>query len=192
MNPTTSNHDLLQVERLNVEATILFCDVRGYTKIAETIPTAPLLQRLGSYFCLVADTVKEHRGTLAKFIGDAALVYWLAEENADHADLACRFAVSLNQKLFAASSDITTTTGIHTGNVALVKIELENYRSLEPLGDVVNAACRFGMLCKEFQVYAVASERVIAQSSKAQLWSQLDTIHIKGKTEPVVLYGLKG
>jgi len=191
MKPLNSTQNLLQVESLGIEATVLFCDVKGYAKIAETIPITDLLQRLGSYFTLVADTAKEHKGTLAKFIGDAVLVYWLAEENADHANLACRFTVSLRRKLSEAASDIVTSTGIHTGNVALVKIEHGNYRSLEPLGDIVNAACRFGMLCNEYQVYAVASERVTTQVHDASLWTKLDSVHIKGKTEPVTLYGLK-
>ena len=141
-------------------------------------------------FSVVVDTLKENHGTAAKFVGDAVFAYWLSEEQPNHAALACRFAASLPERLSVVSSGVTTSIGIHTGNVAFVRFTSGNNRSPEPMGDAVNLASRLCGFCFHYKAKAVASEAVMTSAGGGQGWTLLDSATIKGRNEPVTLYGI--
>jgi adenylate cyclase len=185
-----SSPDLLQVEKSDVIATLLFCDVVGYTRLTTGLTIEQLIKQLSSYMTVVVNTVEENRGTVAKFIGDAIFAYWLEEEQPDHAKLACRFATSIRERLSAASCDVTTQIGIHTGRVTLVRINQGIYRSLEPMGDAVNLASRLDGLCALYQAPAIASEQVIAHGGGGAGWNALESVAVKGRKDPITLFKL--
>src|SRR5205807_5553307 len=87
-----------------------------------------LVQSLGEYFEKMSETVREHRGTVDKYIGDAIMAFWGAPRKLDdHALWACRAALAMHERLMAMQSDwarrgrpnIAARIGINTG-VAVV------------------------------------------------------------------------
>ena len=77
------------------EVTILFTDVRGFSRISERLGPADTVAWLGDVMGELSDCVLAHRGVLVDYIGDELLAMWGApEEQADHAGLACRAATS--------------------------------------------------------------------------------------------------
>ena len=187
---TSSSSDVVQLVKPSALATILFCDMRGYAQFGSGATPLQLIESLNSNFSVVVDTLKENHGTAAKFVGDAVFAYWLSEEQPNHAALACRFAASLPERLSVVSSGVTTSIGIHTGNVAFVRFTSGNNRSPEPMGDAVNLASRLCGFCFHYKAKAVASEAVMTSAGGGQGWTLLDSATIKGRNEPVTLYGI--
>ena len=73
-----------------VEATVLFADLVGFTSMAENTAPKELIRLLNEYFSTMTEIILEHRGTVDKFIGDAIMAFWGAPlPLADHAILAC-------------------------------------------------------------------------------------------------------
>src|SRR2546430_9148227 len=60
-------------ERFRRTVTILFSDIVGSTALGERLDTETLSRVMGEYFAAVKPAVERHRGTLAKFIGDAVM-----------------------------------------------------------------------------------------------------------------------
>lgn len=67
--------NLMQIGAIE-ELTVMFADIRNFTLLVQKIVPGELRKFLNSFFDLFADTVYLHRGTLDKFMGDAALVYF--------------------------------------------------------------------------------------------------------------------
>lgn len=63
---------------------VLFVDIRGFTSMSEALEPGQVVEVLNSYLTLVSSSIKNHGGTLDKFIGDAAMAFWgapLAQED---------------------------------------------------------------------------------------------------------------
>jgi adenylate cyclase len=190
MKTSSTSSDLIRTEKFGILATVLFCDVVKFTEFASDVTPEALIDNLNSYLTVVVNTLKENRGTVANFIGDTVFAYWLAEDHPDHATLACRFTSSLRERLSVTSHGFTTCTGIHTGNIVLISIDMGTHRLLTPMGDAVNLASRLNGLCTPYKVQAVASERVIKLAKETSAWKSIDSVMVKGRKEPLTVYGL--
>jgi adenylate cyclase len=60
------------MEGRSSEMTVLFADVRGFTTLAEGMPPDELARLMNDYFSVMTDIIRAHRGTLDKYVGDAA------------------------------------------------------------------------------------------------------------------------
>jgi adenylate cyclase len=190
MKSPAPTQEILQIVKPDVVATILFCDLTGYAQFAVGATPEELVRQLNSYMTEVSETLKEHNGTIAKFIGDALFAYWLAEEHPDHASLACAFTSSIHARVAPILKDASTRIGIHTGEVALARINHGTGQTLEPMGAAVNTASRLNGVCALYNVRAIASESVILQAKEVSEWKNLGPVMIKGKIERLSLYGL--
>src|SRR5207253_1433789 len=82
------------------EITTLFSDIAGFTTIAESMEPDKLVRTLGDYFESMSETIREHLGTVDKYIGDAIMAFWGAPRSLpDHALQACRAALAMRDRL---------------------------------------------------------------------------------------------
>ena len=78
------------------DLTVMFTDVVGFTSLSETLPPSKVDALLNEHFEIINKTVEDENGTLDKFIGDAAMVFWGAPDPMhDHATRACRAALAI-------------------------------------------------------------------------------------------------
>jgi len=76
--------------------TILFCDLKGSTSLAETLDSESLREVMGLYFDAMSDAITAHGGTIEKFIGDAVMaVFGLPRVREDDALRAVRAAAAM-------------------------------------------------------------------------------------------------
>ena len=124
-------NELLDAESLSLggarrEVTVMFADVRGFTELTDQVQdqtaahirqqnltgaaaeacfdvtAEETLQTISLYLGLVADTVKQHAGTLDKYIGDCTMAFWGAPKaNANHALLCIRAAIDAQRGIYA-------------------------------------------------------------------------------------------
>ena len=68
------------------QLTIMFCDLRGFTSIAERLDPQGLTQFMNEYLTAMSDAVLAHGGTVDKYIGDGIMAFWNAPlDDPDHA-----------------------------------------------------------------------------------------------------------
>jgi len=180
----------------NRELTILFVDIRGFTRIAETMQPEPLREYINAFLTAMTDVVHRYGGTVDKYIGDAVMAFWGAPiEDPQHADHAVAAALAmleevtrLNQSFEARGLPlIRIGVGINTGVVRVGDMGSRVRRSYTVIGDAVNLASRFESLTKQFDAPIIVGESTV-QQARGHCFSELGRASVVGRTEAVRIF----
>ncbi|PLX36067.1 MAG: adenylate/guanylate cyclase domain-containing protein [Hyphomicrobiales bacterium] len=177
--------------------TVLFCDIRGFTTLAEGLDAEALTAIINGFLTPMTDVILSNRGTIDKYMGDAVMAFWNAPmDDADHAVHACRAALVMRDELAAlntrrAGDPITVGIGLNSGPCCVGNLGSEQRFDYSAIGDTVNIASRLEDLTKTYGVTTIAGDDTVAEAP-GFAWLELDRIRAKGKTEAVTLYALAG
>jgi class 3 adenylate cyclase/ActR/RegA family two-component response regulator len=183
-----------------VEATILFSDIRGFSTVAETTPARELAVMLTRHLSAMAEVVTEHGGSIDKFAGDAVMaVFGAPRAEPDHAERAVRCAVAMQERQSQLNEEamdqglrpLHVGIGVNTGVVVAGTVGGGGRLEYTVLGDAVNVAQRL-------QSNAAAGEVLItgatAEAAKAG-WFHMEPRgiqQVKGRREPVEVFRVLG
>ncbi len=191
-----SEEDLVSSREL--EATILFSDIRGFTTISEKIGSPDkLIHMLNDYMTPMVENIVKHKGTIDKFIGDAIMAYWnapLSVEN--HADEAVKSAVEQIETLVDVNKRVTPKydvaiaigIGVHTGLVTAGDMGSQGRSDYTIIGDNVNLASRLEGLTKLYGAQVLISHATYLQLKRSYLIRPIDIVEVKGKSQAVEIY----
>ena len=189
--------DRYGMEPKDAELTILFCDVRGFTSISESLRPGELREYINEYLTTMSAIIRgRHRGTLDKYIGDAIMAFWGAPvEDPQHARNAVLAALdmlgeceALNAR-FAARGwpPLKVGIGIDTGTVRVGDMGSRIRRAYTAMGDAVNVASRLEARTKHYGVDVLVGETTRRQAGDVA-WREIDRIKVKGKERVVTVY----
>jgi adenylate cyclase len=180
------------------EISIFFSDIRSFTSISETLKDPKkIIEMLNEYFTPMANIIIKYEGTIDKFIGDAIMVYWNApKETKDHADKAVSSAIeqihllkNLNKKIYKKFNvNINIGIGINTDIATIGEMGSKGRADYTVIGDSVNLASRLEGLNKFYKSHIIISEFTKKKLKKDYIVRELDTVYVKGKNEPIVIY----
>ena len=166
---------------------MLFCDLVGFTPLAEKRDPEEVRELLSGYFELARAVVGRYGGVVEKFIGDAVMAVWgapVAKE--DDAERAVRAGLELVSAVAAYGSEHATElearVGIVTGGVATTETPEEGL----VIGDRVNTAARIQSAAPPGTCYVEETTR--AASAAAIAYADAGEHELKGKAEPIRLY----
>lgn len=175
------------------DITILVADIRQYTSLSEQMPIADLTRLMNRWFDEATTCIREHHGTIDKFIGDCVYARWPCNDSSASSIIqAMQAAIRLQQLSSRISKDtaglqtpLQIGIGINTGTAA-VNIGRDN----TAIGDSVNLAFRL-----ESQSKTIGKDIILGSDSYQRLpgesWKGREhSITIKGKSEPVSVIGL--
>jgi len=180
----------------NRELTILFVDIRGFTRIAETMPPESLREYLNGFLTAMTEVVHRHGGTVDKYIGDAVMAFWGAPlpdpqhaDRAVHAALAMLGEVSrLNRTLRARGlPEMSVGIGVNTGVVRVGDMGSRLRRTYTVIGDAVNLAARFEALTRAYDQSIIVGETTVAQAM-GHRFDALGSVRLAGRSEPVLIF----
>jgi adenylate cyclase len=175
--------------------TVLFSDIRNFTKIAETLPPDQLIQLLNEYFTEMARIIFENQGSLDKYIGDAIVAVFgslIPLENS--AEAAVRAAIQMMREMVDLNEkwtnqygfDMEMGIGINTGEVFLGNIGSPERMEFTVIGDTVNVASRFSGAARGLQI--LISKETQSRVETTFRIQELPAISVKGKSEKIPLY----
>jgi adenylate cyclase len=179
----------------NQTVTILFSDIRGFTRMSEHMEPHAVVELLNEYFAEMTDLIFESGGTLDKYLGDGIMVLYGAPFLAgDDAFRATKTAIEMQRALAdlnrqwqsRGQSPLSIGIGINTGPVTAGYIGSAKRMDYTVIGDAVNLASR---LCSN----AAGGQILVSESTYLQLngsipGRRLEPIRVKGKETPIELH----
>lgn len=181
------------------EVTVLFCDIRGFTPIAERLDPEAVVALLNEFYNLMIETTFKHDGTLDKFLGDAVMAIFGAPiPHPDHASRAVRTAVSmqagvtaLNERRRAAGKEtIAVGIGVSLGEVVAGTVGTEERMEYTVIGDSVNVAARLESHAKPGRI--LISDATYQRVRDLVEVVPLGPLKVKGKEDVVEAYEVVG
>jgi adenylate cyclase len=178
------------------ELTVLFSDLRGFTRLAEPMEPIQLQALLNMVFSRLTQRIRNQRGTIDKYMGDGIMAFWGAPVDTPlHAALAVQAALDmvdvidkLNQEqLRKGLSPISLGIGLNTGQMCVGDMGSDVRRSYTVVGDAVNLGARLEGLSSFYGVDVVASQST-RDLTPQFVWQELDRVRVKGKTRVVRIY----
>ena len=179
------------------ELTILFADVRGFTRISEALAPEALREYINDYLTEMSTIIRSrHKGTLDKYIGDAIMAFWGApmedreqERNAVLAALDMQKAcAALNQRFRSRGwPPLEIGVGVNSGVVRVGDMGSQLRRAYTAMGDAVNAAARLEGLTKRYGVGILVGEAT-RQRVREVTFREVDRVRVKGREEAITVF----
>ena len=186
--------ELLEGEQ--VEATMLFVDIRDFTAFAENASAREAVAHLNDFFGLVVPTVLETRGHANKFIGDGLLaVFGAPDRHPDHADCALEAAERMAECVRERyGEELQIGIGINSGPVVVGTVGGGGRLEFTVIGDPVNVAARVEEKTSETGdvILVTESTRALLSEEWRGRLEERGGVALKGKSEPIPLYALRG
>ena len=180
----------------NKDMTVMFCDMRGFTKLSENLEPTQLQVLLNSVFSRLTEVIRSNRGTIDKYMGDCVMAFWGAPvETSEHPYLAVKTAVEIAQTVRELNlehrtkglPEIGVGVGVNTGTMCVGDMGSDIRRAYTVIGDAVNLGSRLEGLSKVYGVEAVVSEstrKLVPQYA----WIELDKVRVQGKDQAVSIF----
>jgi adenylate cyclase len=195
------NPDLIQPGGRQIEISVLFADIRGFTTLAESLPPSDVVDILNRYLDSMEDQVFRQSGTLDKYTGDGMMVLFGAPlEQPDHAARAVRAALGMqraaseirDRQPIDGESDTARAfvygVGIATGQAVVGHIGSRRRLDYTAIGDTVNLASRLEGVAPPGTI--LISKATYEQVRDVVIAEQLEPVQVKGKAKPVPVYKL--
>jgi adenylate cyclase len=175
--------------------TILFADIRGFTRMSEHAPPEKIVSLLNRYFSAMTDIIFAHGGTLDKYLGDGLMALFGAPTaTPDDASNALNAAVAMQRRLMAINrelrdegfSEIGVGMGLHTGDVIVGYIGSERRSEYTAIGDTVNTSSRLESNARGGEIL-ISDATAQAAHSRYKLKPR-EPIMVKNRQQPVNLW----
>jgi class 3 adenylate cyclase len=178
-----------------VEATLLFCDLEGFTALTERMGPSGILQLLNEYFEAMVRILERHGGIVTQFQGDAILATFnVPLADPEHAAGALRAALEMQdavRTLRFAGERLGCRIGINTGPVVAGAVGAKGRLSYTVHGDAVNLAARLEAMNKDFGTSVLVSAETALRVQGFRL-RPVGEASVRGQTRPARVFELVG
>jgi adenylate cyclase len=184
------------------DITVLFSDIAGFTSLSEALSPEEVVHLLNAYLTPMTDLVFHHGGTLDKYIGDAIMaIYGAPIDLPDHADRACRTALSMMDALARLKDekwisrgwpDIKIRIGLSSGPMAVGNMGSAVRFDYTAVGDGVNLASRLEGLNKLYGTRILLSDFTRKRLKSPFIVREIDLVRVRGRQKPSRVFELRG
>ena len=180
----------------DIEATVLFSDIRGFTTLTEQLGPQGTVTLLNEYFTLMVDCLQKEGGMLDKFIGDAVMAaFGIPVPHEDDPDRALRTSIAMlttlaawnRQRAGEGKLPVNIGIGLNTDRVVSGNIGSQKRMDFTIIGDGVNLAARLESACKQYGAKLLISEFTFRKLRGTYRTREIDLAVVKGKTKPVAV-----
>jgi class 3 adenylate cyclase len=187
--------------------TVLFCDMKGFTGVSEGMTPQGLVKVMNRYLSTMSEPIRNRRGIIDKYIGDAIMAYWGPPfvEEGDEAPLACLAALDMAGRIELLRAEIAELLGVRTvpiaidlrmgigtGEALVGSIGSEFMMSYTVMGDTVNLASRLEGANKIYGTRLLATEATVTASAADVEAREIDRVVVLGQSQPQAIFEVMG
>lgn len=185
--------DIRLADHIQQEITLFFSDIRSYTQLSESMSPKETFHFLNTYFKEVDPVIQKNSGFIDKFIGDAIMAIFPQsplDALSSVIEIKHQLDIYNEGRKNAGYSAIQVGFGLHCGEVTLGTVGTLHRMQTTVIGDTVNLASRIESLTKVFKVDIILSDCVYDRLPDNHHFNirEIDTVRVRGKQTPVVLY----
>jgi adenylate cyclase len=190
------NPDSFKLGGVNQTLTVLFADIRGFTRLSEHAAPERVVQLLNNYFTAMSDIIFAHGGTLDKYIGDGLMALFGAPHaTPEDACNAVSAAVAMQRQMQVINkhlrddglAEIAIGIGLHTGVATVGYIGSERRSEYTAIGDTVNLAARLEQNSVPGQILLSDATAQAAASAGCSMVSR-PPLTVKNRVQPVPVF----
>jgi len=200
------NPELLKLGGERKEMTFLFTDIMGFTPVSEVFKNKDdpegLVELINTYLDKMTKIILANGGTIDKYMGDCIMAFWNAPLACDnHAELAIKSAIEIEQATIELNKQfeeqelglppINVGTGVNSGTCIVGNMGSETRFDYSVVGDAVNLSARLEATAgrndyKQWKI--IISEYTKELAGDVFDYEKIDSILVKGKSEPITIY----
>ncbi|MFC2160595.1 adenylate/guanylate cyclase domain-containing protein [Acidobacteriota bacterium] len=185
------------MEAKELEATVLFTDIVGFTPLSEKMEPKEINILLNRHFSKMTDIIFEQDGTLDKYIGDSLMAVFGAPfgkdndaERAVKAALKMKEALDAEKKSDSREKELNIRIGINTGQITAGNIGSPKRMEYTVLGDAVNVASRLESIAEPNQI--LIGEETYSRIKGKFKTREIGLRKLKGKSQDLRVYEVLG
>jgi len=191
-----SGTDLIKSGQKRV-VTVLFSDIRGFTTISESLTPHQVVEMLNDYMEVMTEVIIKFGGVVDKFVGDEIFaVFGAPFDHPIHPLAAIATALTMDIELAQHNKErenegklpIKIGIGVNTGDVISGAMGSKKRIDFTSIGDAVNLGARLEGTNKVYGTLVIISEFTLEYVQDDVIVRELDSIRVKGKLEPVLIY----
>jgi adenylate cyclase len=184
--------------------TVLFCDIRGFSRISEQLAPREIIDFLIAFLTPMTEVLLARKATIDKYIGDAILAFWNAPlDDEDQYRNAARAALAMKRRLGELNEEMPAKAtapwpgvveigiGLNAGPCCVGNMGSAQRLSYSLIGDTVNLASRIEGLTKQYGVSIALGEELAGQLKEFAIL-QLDCVCVVGRERPETVHVLVG
>jgi adenylate cyclase len=187
----------LAADGQRLDMTVLFCDLRGFTALSESLSPTTVRVMLDHYYDRVTELVLSMRGTLMKYVGDEVFAVWgapIPSEDHPAQALACAIAIQelapqLNRELLERDApEVSFGIGLNTGEAVAAHFGGRRRRQYDVVGDTVNVGARLCSIAGRGEI--ILSDQVLSRIPDAPPVEPVGPVELKGVSRELRLWRL--
>ena len=190
-----------RTEAERADVVVLFADLRGFSRITETIGVHNVVDMLNEYFSVLTEAAYQHEGTIFNMAGDSLLVgFNVPFAQPDAPQRAWRTAMDMVSRFAPVSAEWRARHGVSTGvgiglcrgEVIIGNIGSPHFMSYTIIGDTVNTAARLMQMARADEVLLEATlYEAIRPLLPAERVEARGEVALRGKAETVRVYSVR-
>jgi adenylate cyclase len=185
------------------DMTVLFCDIRSFSRLSERMAPQGIIQFLIEFLTPMTDILLSRQATIDKYIGDAILAFWNAPlDDPEHPSNAALAALAMLERLEALNNldrpddnfwpgRVAIGVGINTGPCCVGNMGSAQRLSYSLIGDTVNLASRLEGLTKYYGCSIAIGEETAKRIPDFAM-VELDLVRVVGRDTPETVFALLG
>ncbi|MAG13788.1 MAG: hypothetical protein CMN78_04250 [Spirochaetales bacterium] len=178
--------DIRPGKQIEVLLTVMFCDIRSFTSLAERMQPREVMSFVNRYLEFAGPVIRENGGFVDKYMGDGVMALFPGEEAE-----ALRAGVQIVTGLPSLDLEIAANAGIglHRGHAMLGTVGDHGRLDTTVLSDAVNVASRLQSLSAGYGAGILASSDAVAQKTGTLYYARfVDSVRLKGRETATQVY----
>jgi class 3 adenylate cyclase len=187
--------DLRLGDHAKKEMTIFFSDIRAFTQLSEGLTVEENFAFINSYLARVVPIIKENGGFVDKYVGDGIMALFPGPRGPDEA---IRSAIAMQSKMVEYNGHrakmgykpISMGVGVHTGDLMLGVVGVEDRMENTVISDAVNLSSRLQAITKAFNISLAISEKSFKELEDPGSYKYrfIGKVKVKGKAAPISVF----
>ncbi len=181
----------------HVEATVLYADIVGFSRLSEELDPETINTLLNDYFTVIDEVAGHHKGHIDKYIGDCAMILFgapLPDENHSLHGVRCGLEI---QRVIKEYNKVRSSQGqivvdfsvaVNSGTMLAGNMGSERRMEYTVIGDAVNLAARLCSIATSGQVLVAKELHDALQLHLLYQTESQGVVKLRGKSEPVEVW----